>query len=291
MCAKKESEMVSRREAQRLWEEVFSQMLETRARKYQYFLAGLAFGIRILLPQRKRADIFRCVYASLRRADDVADGDIPNPPPHNTAPEFIERLISFVEIGGTTPEDNAEKLLSYAFMLAKEENIDISGCVRKILDSLLFDARRRNPVLQVFPARTLDEYFHRMDIEGTIEMCLLLTEENRRSVAHAHLSDLGKATRIYYTLRDLKEDTTAGLCNISQEDIHTFGISDVRDNSSKGILAWQRLQAQKGLRLLRQHRACMRWPPLIEMNLRTKAVLWFVYEAPAGRYFRTILRS
>lgn len=275
------------RKASELRKDIFNEMLRTRSHKYRLWLMGMevmAF-VATLFGDRGRAEVVVSLYAALHRIDDVADGDVALPKGYSSIVEYVRDKIRFVSSPGV-PRDEVEWLLAYAFALAERVGVNLKEETLDILTSLLFDAERRNPAnIRMISRAMLNNLFHRLDIRGTIGLCLKLFHETKMSPEN--LGQLGEASRIYYTLHDVAEDFRAGLCNIPLEDIERFGINSW-DSSSRPIQQWCLEEAQRGLKLLAEHREKRGTRPL---RLFTKAVLYLFYERPARKYFERTLQD
>ena len=152
-----------------------------------------------------------------------------------------------------------------------------------VLRSLLFDARRRESLkLVIVPRAELDGNNFLLDEEGTIGLCLLILGETRESFAAISL--LGIATRIMYTLRDLREDMGKRLCNVPSEDFESFGmyVPDITSDQaiqrwydSAPVRAWRAKEAERGLELYSAYDAVR---DNLKVHTFTRAILEYLYE-------------
>lgn len=282
-----------------LKEDVYGHMLATRRDKYEGWIQGIKryrryaqigeyavpLGLSYFKDATTRIELIEALYIALRLVDDIVDGDAPLPTGWISATVYVEHLISFVR-DPRHPSDRIEHLLAYGFQLGRALQMDLGRCMIDILGSLRFDATRRGtPKLYIPSKKELDRYFYRLDIRGTIGGCLIITRELR--VTYRDLAPLGRATRIYYDIRDLAEDINAGLCNISREDVRCFGIRDVRDLTSPRLLDWRLARAEDGLLLLRE------WQKKktgLRLHSFTRLALYRGYEVPAERYLEQVLQ-
>lgn len=273
--------------ASELRDVVFREMLRTRRHKYKWWLICMRVirFIAILLGEFKRAEIVLSLYAALHFVDDVVDGDAPLPARYKPAVDYVRRKMCFYA-RPSVPEDNAEWLLLYARTLAEEIGLSTEEGVQYILASMLFDAERRNPLKpKRLYTRQLHEHFHRLDIVGTVGLCLKIFREV--TVTHPDLRDLGEASRIQYTVKDLDEDFRAGYCNIPLEDIISFKIT-VLNSAARPVKKWSLKEADRGISLLQEHKRKVRGLPL---RVLTRIVLPLLYERPARKFFNKVLRD
>ena len=285
---------IGRRQAKEIRERVFKQMLQTRASKYYWWIWGMKLGTKLFLGERDRVEIMLSIYAAMRIIDDVVDGDAPLPQQFISTLDYVGRYTRFVQSGGI-PTDDVEGLFAYAFALAVQADIDLREEVVDILNSLRFDAERRDTRKpHVLSHRLLQLHFHTLDIRGTISACLKLAGEDKKGVTVAHLRPLGEASRIYYNLRDLKEDALAGFCNIPADAMRLFGLQPLESTApeeiaawceSRGVVEWCRNEGRRGRRLLAEHAKNMETPLLRSMHWRTRMTLNLMYRNSAQKYF------
>lgn len=273
--------------ASRLRDIVFSEMLRSRPHKYKQWLRGMG-AIRflaILFGERIRAEIVVSLYAALHFVDDVVDGDALLPAQYSTTVEYVRSKIRYVTRPGAKKND-MEWLFGYSFDLAHKLGLNIEQEVRGVLVSMLFDATRRNPLApQKVKKGLLRSNFHDLDIVHTIGLCLKIFKE--AAVQHPDLRELGEASRIYYTLRDVAEDFRAGYCNIPLEDMERLGINAFAPASS-AVQKWCVEEAGRGLQLLQEHRRKVKGLPL---RMLTRIALPLLYERPARKFFNQVLRN
>jgi len=281
-----------------LKEDVYKHMLATRREKYGAWIRGVKrykryarigeyvvpLGLTYFKDASARIELIEAVYIALRLVDDIVDGDAAVPAGWNSASAHVEHLIAFVR-DPRHPLDRIERLLAHAFQLGRELHMDLRRCVLDILGSLRFDAMRRSARKLYIPTqKELRRYFWRLDIRGTMGGCLIVMRETR--VTYRDLAPLGRATRIYYDIRDLSEDIGAGLCNISREDVKYFGIADVRDLASARVQDWRLAKAEDGLYMLRDYQQTKRG---LHMHPFTRLVLRNRYELPVEEYLEDLL--
>ncbi len=102
------------------------------------------------------------------------------------------------------------------------------------------------------------------------------------------LVPLGKATRIYYTLRDYEADIAAGFVNIPSEAMLAHGIAngDLSDRFSRPVQAWFHEEAAVGLDLLSQHSQIMGRE---KFGWKGRLALNFAYTKPTRAYLEGVL--
>lgn len=298
--------------------QVFWHMLKTRPAKYITSLISLessrALGFILAKPKDYRTTIRRgklleSYYVLMRIVDDVADGDLSLPAYSKDIVDFVNARIDFASsYHSENPRkhnNDIDNLMFYCFKLAEECGFSIEQENDDILRSLLFDSKRlvhtrttgRN---RIFPEVELRHHFYLLDIRGTIKGSLKIVV-GEDSEKYPLLEPLGEATRIYYNLKDLREDLRTGLINISVEDCKKHGIpiplleahhdleSMLAYNSlTKSIKRWEFEQAERGLSLIRDHQMIMRKN---DFKLFTRIALKTGYEIPVERYFRRVLRK
>ena len=263
---------------------IFREMIRTRPHKYKKWLRGMGTMrlLTMLCGEGIRAEIIVSLYAALHLVDDVVDGDVDLPAQYSTTIDYARRKVRFCA-RPSVPEDDVECLLLYALTLSERIGLDIAKEMHCILASMLFDAGRRDPLHpKAFRVRVLHKHFHWLDIEGTIGLCLKIFEEAR--TRHADLRELGEASRIQYTLKDVDEDFRAGYCNIPLEDVERLGIH-VFDSTSSPVQKWCTEESERGLQLLQEHRRKVKRLPL---RFLTRIVLPLFYEWPARKFFNSI---
>lgn len=235
------------------------------------------------------------IYGVGRKADDIADDDAPLPPGWTSASDYIAHLVEFLRSRNTT-DDELEFLLGYVLDVGEGLGIDPRREIELVLRSLLFDARRReSPRLVIVPRAELDGNNFLLDEEGTIGLCLLILGETRESFAAISL--LGIATRIMYTLRDLREDMGKRLCNVPREDFDAFGMyvpdvtsaQAIQDWYDSGpVRAWRAKEAQRGLELYRKYDAVR---DNLQVHDFTRAILEYLYERSTKAGLEDVLKA
>jgi hypothetical protein len=262
---------------------VFNQMLRTRGRKYRSFLRYLRFFKYIAFaPVRGR--FLESYYTLMRYLDDVVDGDAALPQGYGTEAEYISEKIKFLD-KPVLPKDDADHMMLYCFSLAKRFGEDFREETKDILDSLLFDAKRRGKNV-IFSRDELSKHFHMLDIRGTIRATLRIFKDDPDK--YLYLEPLGIACRHQYDLEDFDADVAAGYINIPLEECERFGINpgDFCCLSSRPIRSWLKYHAGEGMNLLSEHHRKM---PAGNFSILQRAIFRVVYEMPAKRIFRNIL--
>jgi len=261
---------------------VYKHMLETRGWKYKVFLRYLRFFKYISL-SKSRGEFLEFYYTLMRYIDDVVDGDVQLPNGYENEIDYIQQKIAFSS-NTENPKDEADLIMAHCFELAKKINQDFTVETRDILQSLLFDARRKGQ-LTIFPETILMQHFHKMDISGTIKATLKIFKEDPNK--YEILEPLGLATRYQFDLEDFNDDVKAGYLNFTQEECDLCGIEEGNyDIQSKGIKNWFNYRATKGLELLKEHHKRL---PEGKFKVLTKATFPLVYELPAKRLFNKVL--
>jgi len=274
-------------------ERVYGYMLYTRREKYEGWIRGIKrykkwvlaaerwlvpLGVEYFRDAALRLEMIECVYAALRCKDDIADGDAPLPARFCSRTAYAEAMMHFVRTGRKHHE-LSEELLAHAFDVAKELDMHIKPFVLDMLESLLFDAvRSESPELVIFDQEQLDRSSGLLDIIGTGGGGLLALGEPLTALDT--IEPLGQANRIAYNIRDLDEDMRSNQCNISREDIETFGILDPRDTHSPEVRRWKCKEAARGLLLLEKYRWSV---PTAGLHPITRIIFWLVYDRPTER--------
>jgi hypothetical protein len=226
-------------------------------------------------------------YCALRLDDDVADGHHPIPQGYSTRVDYIEDKIAFAKNPGT-PKDASDQVLQYCYQVAAQLGFCLKMETQYILESLLFDAKRRLQNI-VYPKSILDDIAFKRDAIGTTVAELKIFGEPARY--WSRLQPLAEAAQTGYTINDYDTDVLRdGLCNISAEDKESFGISDaaLRDPNSPAVQRWLQHQAQRGQMLLNQHQENMK-----SMSLRrlTRFTLERAYAIPAQEVFDRVMKN
>ena len=269
--------------AKKMRAKVFLHMLETRGWKYRAFLRYLhIFKYVTFAPTR--GEFLESYYTLMRYLDDVVDGDMPLAEGYSCESDYLSQKIAFSK-NLNNPKDEVDYLMIYCFELAKRFEQDFQAETEDILDSLLFDARRRGKAV-IFPKEELDHHFHLLDIRGTIRATLKVFNDDPDK--YKILEPLGIACRHQYDLEDFDTDIAAGYVNISKEDCERFKIKpeDLSNSSLPNISSWLRHHAGEGMALLAEHRRIM---PQGKFTLLERMVFNYVYERPARKTFRKII--
>jgi len=270
------------RQAKELRSRVFRQMLESRGWKYRAFLRYLGL-FKYLTFDFTRGEFLESYYTLMRYLDDVVDGDITLPAGYTSESEYMLKKIEFAG-NPVNPTDEAEWLMKYCLELAGKFEEDVLPETIDILESLLFDARRRRKMI-LFPEKELNRHFHLLDIRGTIRATLKVFKDDPDK--YRILEPLGTACRHQYDIEDFDSDIRAGFVNISLEDMDHFGIKrEELTQSSSGVRSWLRHHATKGMTLLEEHRILM---PEGNFSILQKSVFKMVYEFPARKVFLKFL--
>lgn len=265
--------------------QIYRHMLQTRGWKYRSFLRFLRL-FKYLSFSPTRGSFLEYYYVMMRYLDDVVDGDAPLPEGYQDPQEYMEHKISFSkDLSG--PRDAVDYLMLHCLGLGEQFGQEFQQETEDILHSLLFDAKRRD-TWEVFPAATLQEHFHKMDIRGTIRATLKIFGDDPDQ--YPLLEPLGVACRYQYDIEDVCSDLKAGYVNITREEIESLGIrpEELRDPDSPGIKQWVQKHALEGMKLLEEHRLRVRegnFSPL------ARATFPVVYGWPARKVFRKILEG
>ncbi len=264
--------------------EVYKHMLRTRGWKYRIFLRYLRL-FKYVAFAPVRGAFLESYYTMMRYLDDVVDGDATLPDGFQHSEEYIEQKIRFSE-DPSTPKDKIDHLMTYCFELGRRFNSDFRNETADILNSLLFDARRKGKFM-IYSNEELMHHFHLLDIRGTIKATLKIFKEDPRK--YTILEPLGTACRFQYDLEDLGSDLAAGYINIPREECELFGITlqDLEDITSPNVVEWMRHRARNGLQLLEEHHK--RLPTGHFSWLLRRIVFPQVYEYPAKKVFTKVL--
>lgn len=266
-------------QAKEMRSKVFSHMLKTRGWKYRVFLRYLRF-FKYAAFAPVRGEFLESYYTLMRYLDDVVDGDVALPEGYSDESEYISEKIAFSN-NPVNPKDEAECLMMYCFALAEKFGQDFQAETKDILNSLLFDARRRGKSV-IFPEEELNYHFHVLDVRGTISATLKVFNDDPGK--YKILEPLGMACRHQYDIEDFEADIAAGYINISREDCHVFGIGqeDMQNRYSPNMRYWLDHHAVEGVALLEEHHRRM---PQGKFSLFERAVFRVVYEIPARKVF------
>jgi hypothetical protein len=264
---------------------IYQHLIRTRGSKYLWFLKYLKL-FRLIAKTPERADFLEYYYTLMRYLDDIVDHDAPLPEGCPDTEAYILGKISFAQNQGI-PSDDAEAMISHCFALGRSFCENFQQETEDILGSLLFDARRMGQA-RFFSQEDLMAHYHQLDITGTVRATIKLFGENADD--YLLIEPLGMASRFFYDIRDVSDDVSEGLINISIEDADAFGIThdNMYDPGCTGMQRWCRAQAIRGLKLLDLHRREVRKG---HFRLTTRLTFLLVYERPARVFFRKILRK
>lgn len=262
---------------------VYTHMLRTRGWKYRSFLRYLRF-FKYISFTWNRGEFLESYYTLMRYLDDIVDGDAPLPNGYSNCADYILDKINFSH-DPSKPVDEADYLMLHCFKVAGKFHEDFFSETEDILNSLLFDAKRRGKLI-IFPAKELALHFHILDIRGTIKATLKIFKEDPEK--YHLLEPLGTATRYQYDLEDFDADIQAGYVNISAEDCSKFSIgsAELKEASCNQVQSWFRYHAQAGMDLLDEHHRLL---PQGKFSLLARGTFPLVYELPAKKCFKKIL--
>ena len=264
---------------------VFRHMLKTRGWKYRAFLRYLrVFKYAAFAPTRGK--FLESYYALMRYLDDVVDGNAPLPEGYIDESDYIIEKIRF-STKPKYPKDEVDYLMLFCFEQAGRFGEDFQTETKDILNSLLFDAKRRGKLI-IFPKDVLINHFHMLDIGGTIRATLKIFKEDPDK--YKILEPLGMASRYQFDIEDFENDIAAGYVNISKEECDHWGITqeDLFNVSSLNIKKWLRQRAEDGMALLTEHHKRLpegRFSPI------ARATFPLVYEIPARKVFQKIISA
>ena len=260
-------------------------MLATRGWKYKAFLRYLRL-FRYAAFSPTRGEFLESYYTLMRYLDDVVDGDANLPHGYSSAEDYLKEKIAFSE-HLSAPIDEVDHLMVHCFRLAERFGEDFGQETRDILESLLFDARRKGK-LTLFPEKELMHHFHRLDIRGTVRATLKVFKEDPEK--WPRLEPLGMACRYQFDLEDFEADIQAGYVNISREEIEFYElrVDDLNDLGNVGLRRFFRDRAQRGLDLLREHHRNL---ATTRFSILARATFHLVYELPARKRFRQVLKE
>ena len=264
-------------------EMVFRHMVRTRGWKYKAFLRYLRlFKYFAFAPVR--GAFLESYYTLMRYLDDIVDGDAPLPEGFLDGSEYLRQKILFSK-ELRNPQDPVDYLMLHCFDLGDRFGAQFQSETEDILNSLLFDARRRGR-LEIFSKHELAHHFHVLDIRGTIRATLKVFKEDPDK--YLLLEPLGMASRYQFDLEDLETDLEAGYVNISKEECAHFHIepTDFTNTQAESIQKWKRHRAQEGLNLLGKHHSLVSKG---NFSMLARATFPLVYEYPAKKVFREVL--
>ena len=271
--------------AKEMRSKVFRHMLETRGWKYRAFLRYLRFFKYAAFAQT-RGEFLESYYVLMRYLDDVVDGDAALADGFSDESEYMTEKIRFSQ-NPVNPKDEVDYLIMHCIELAKRFGEDFQSETKDILDSLMFDAKRRGKGI-IFPKKELNYHFHLLDIKGTIRATLKVFKDNPEK--YLILEPLGVACRHQFDIEDFDADIAAGYVNISKEDCNRFEIKldDLDKSSLPNVQSWLCHHAKEGMDLLAEHHKVM---PQGKFSLFEKLTFKFVYENPARKTFLKVLSA
>lgn len=263
---------------------IYQHMLRTRGSKYLWFLKYLKL-FRLIAQTPERADFLESYYTLMRYLDDIVDNDAPLPEGYSDTEAYLMDKIRFAG-NPSIPADESDAMMIHCFQLGSTFGESFEEETADILGSLLFDTRRMGQA-RFFSSDDLMAHYHQLDIRGTVKATTKLFNENAGDFLL--LEPLGMASRFFYDIRDVHDDLSKNLVNISLEDANAFGISasNMNEPDNPGIQRWCRAQALRGLQLLDLHRQQI---PKGSFRLSTRLTFLFVYERPARGFFNKTLR-
>jgi hypothetical protein len=274
---------VEAKNIERFRNRVFEHMLRTRGWKYRVFLRYLKiFKYAAFAPTR--GEFLESYYVLMRYLDDIVDGDAPLPDGYPDESSYISEKIEFSQ-NPAGPKDEVDYLMLHCFELAERFNEGFQSETQDILNSLLFDANRRDKMI-IFSEKILMHHFHLLDIRGTIQATLKIFKEDPEK--YRLLEPLGVACRYQYDIEDIDTDLAAGYINISLEECKKLDISkaDLKDASSIKIRRWLLQRAYDGLQLLEKHHQNLEQG---QFSLLSRMTFRLVYESPARKTFNQII--
>jgi len=262
---------------------VFKHMLDTRGWKYRAFLRYLRL-FKYIAFAPTRGKFLESYYVLMRYLDDIVDGDVPLPDGYLNEYDYIVEKIKFSK-HMINPEDEVDYLMLYCFEIAEKFGEDFQAETEDILNSLLFDAKRRGKMI-IFPNKELMHHFHLLDIKGTIRATLKVFKDDPDK--YLLLEPLGTACRYQYDIEDIKADLEAGYVNISKEDCKEFNIlrEDLNNPSSLKLKNWACHRAKQGLELIKEHHRNLDKGNFSSLE---KWTFKLVYELPAKKVFKNII--
>ncbi len=258
---------------------IYHHMLKTRGWKYRSFLRYLRFFKYIAIAP-VRGEFLESYYVLMRYLDDVVDGDIALPTGYTDESNYIISKIKFSH-NPKDPEDEVDYLMLHCFQLAEKFGKNFQEETSDILESLLFDAKRRNKWI-IYSREELTWHFHVLDIRGTIRATLKIFNDDPQK--YTLLEPLGNACRYQYDIEDFEDDIAAGYINIPLEDCEQSGIvkEDLVNKLSPKVNAWLHHHATDGIDLLNEHHDILSGG---HFSLFERLVFKYVYENPARKVF------
>lgn len=259
--------------------EIYKNMIERDEKKYRWFIRALK-TFKHIKPAEGR--FLETYYLTMRYIDDVVDEDIELPIEHATTEEFVQSKINFLKV--KKPRDKIERLMIECFEQAKKLGENFEAETKDILNSMLFDAKRKGK-MQIFSENELKQHFYELDIRGTVKGALKIFREKED---YKKIEPLGIASRIYYNLRDYREDIEKGYVNIPREECKRLGITQnkLEDITCKEIQNWMKEQAKTGKELIKNYSGIKK-----DLKILTRITLKIVYEMPATKFFEKTLSN
>lgn len=246
---------------------------------------------RVIYPQGKqRGELLNAIYNTLRFLDDVADGYRDLPDGYDSSISLLNEVIDWVKLNkdGVISENPNPVCVSLAqaFSLAQECGFEVYNETLMILQSVLYDACRREKP-QFCPNRELEDNYYDRDIVGVQSVCLKLCGGNVDELPK--YAALGKACRICDNLKDFDGDCAVNIINIPHEDAERIGISlEDLNSSSPNVQKWMREQVAMGMSLLDEHHKQL---ATMTINPMIRAVLYHGYERPTRKVFQRMQKK
>lgn len=246
-------------------------------KQYGPMFAGmLGYGLK----EPVRAALIRSSYAWFRDGDEIFDNDQELPPIYKDKKDFSKRKRGLIErvlnldnepiIG-----DRVDILLVDFFSLAKRLKLDLVDESLAIWDTMELDGERAEG-RRVLTQEELDDYFDKLDF-ACIGGALKVAGERINS---KDLFDLSWAVRTMFNARDFPKDFKDGIINISEEEIHEFGVDLVDLEGKKTVeelieydpmREWYKHHVSRGLDFLQRGRSSLdglnlRWETRYALN-------------------------
>lgn len=273
-----------------------------RPEKYEDFLKKLnktkiLFTV-IWLPHiEERVLLIKYIYYAMRILDDICDWDTPNKVDDESKKESIIIAINSMWNNWSSINKNILRLLLEEIeKLSRIVWIEmwIKDSILQIILSIWFDIERILEVSwwKIVAKKDLEENFHKMDIEWTIWWTALIFWIDLEKTKLL-LRELWEATRIWYTLEDLKSDIDAWIINIPKEDLDEFWITieDLKRFSkewylSNGLKKWIKKQIEKIDNFLEIHKNKME-----ENNFEITFWNWGIFDRLRQRVYNFIIKT
>lgn len=187
-------------------------------------LTAFVWGLQLLnVLQPRRGFLLSSLYLWFRHLDDMIDGDR-----HCQAElvDFLQAKYKLVEALNKSGQRNyvdceeVDHLLVYSHRAGLEYGFNLAPYISEIFSTIVFDYERgQHPAL--LPQETIDWYFATLD-NATVKAVLLIIGETNLTLCD--LAGLNQAVRCHYNVRDLRDDISRNIVNISQEDITALEI-------------------------------------------------------------------